>query len=557
MAGANPLVSQNRPDLRTVTITSSNTAQFCFDQAIAQVPSQTAFTLGGYLSDQFLASTNPTTIDTANNHCVDATFPSSIGDRDDIPQYSFGQVSESAVLAQVGTGFVGNRADSTALTGSNSHSGTAGHTIEPDLTGVTVDNVSTGNTLDYIYDQNVQISTVHLADYTAYYADGTVLTPSSAVAGGNVVKVTFSTPLSSPTHGPVVTAVSEANAVNTQTVLPAGGPANPAPTGSTTDAFPVSGTSGATTTRPDLISATLSTDGTFIDYQFDKPIAALPASGPGATPAAIAAEFARWQDWGSDAFFDNPSCIQTATSVLAAAGVTCGGTVAPNTQLPNNVVRAYYSPTTGPSAGSDTRGYYEYLVKASVLPGAVVPTGPGAGGPVGGLPNGYGEAPIGDNQGAFASGFTSGPDAFRVTFTNATNTATILFDQRVFGTTPSSFVLLDANGTPLPGGTGTAAGPAASVTQTPGSYQITVSFTGGSVANAKALEIRGPAAAPGTAAAAFTYFTSNEAANVQQIVSPTGSAAILKPGSKLRFVKVHATTKHHKKHKKSRKHRKG
>jgi hypothetical protein len=318
--------------------------------------------------------------------------------------------------------------------------------------------------------------------------------------------------------------------VQAQTAFP--GAPNPAPTGSTTDAAAVAGTAGATTTLPDLVSATLSTDGTFIDYQFDKPLGALPtAGGPGGA-------LGHFESWTSDAFFDNPRCVETATSFQGTTG-PC----APNSQLPNNVVRAFFNPVTGPSAGASLPGYDEYAVKAAVTPGAV--------GSTAAVGNGYGEAPVGDNQGAFASGFTTGPDAFRVTFTTSTNTATVLFDQRVFATTPTSFVLLDANGTPLAGGTGVAAGPAANTTTTPGSYLITVSFTGGSVANAKALEIKGPAASPGVTAAAFTYFNNDEADTVQQIVSPTGSSAILKPGSRLHFVKV--ALKHSKKHAKHQK----
>ena len=160
LAGANPLTTTSRPDLRTVTLTGTSTAQFCFDKTINQVPSQSSFSLGGYVSTNSLVSTNPTTIDTANNKCVDATFPVSIGDTDDLSQFTYGQVGESAALTQVGSGLVGNRADSTALSGSNTHNGTRGHTTAPDLTGVVVDNVNTGNTLDYIYDQNVQISTI-------------------------------------------------------------------------------------------------------------------------------------------------------------------------------------------------------------------------------------------------------------------------------------------------------------------------------------------------------------------------------------------------------------
>jgi hypothetical protein len=201
--------------------------------------------------------------------------------------------------------------------------------------------------------------------------------------------------------------------------------------------------------------------------------------------------------------------------------------------LPNNVVRANFNPGTAPATNLDFAA--EYAVKAAWTPGAVQTTALAG--------NGYGEAPIGDNQGAFAGAFTTGPDVFTVTFDNATNTATVLFDQAVYGTTPGKYVLLDANGTPLPGGTGQQAGPVAAEGTT-GSYQVTVSFTGASVTNAKALEIQGPMTA-GAAAATTASFPVGTP-NVQQIVSPTGAAAVLKPGAKVHWVRV--AVKHHGRH---------
>jgi hypothetical protein len=223
--------------------------------------------------------------------------------------------------------------------------------------------------------------------------------------------------------------------------------------------------------------------------------------------------------------------------VASPASGACGLNTNNVSQLPNNVVRAFFDASTF----GNVQTFFEYGVKAAVSPGAVQ-TSAVAG-------NGYGESPIGGNQGAFGSAFTTGPDAFRVTFDTATNTATVLFDQRVFGTgNPGSFVLLDANGTPLPGGTGVTDGPAATGATTPGSYLITVSFTGASVANAKALEIKGPGATPAGLAAASTG--TFDGFSDQQIVSPTGAAAVLKPGAKVHWVRIavkkHHTNKHHK-----------
>lgn len=552
LAGANPLTTTSRPDLVSATITGASTAQFCFDKALFQVPSQSSLSLGGYRSDNFLTSVNPTILDTKNNKCVDATFPTSINDTGDLPQFTFGQAAEGAALIQSGTATLGNRADSVALTGSNTNNGTAGHTTAPDLTGVQVDNVNTGNTLDFIYDQNVQITSLDSTKFTGYRQDGTPFGPvSGVVAGGNVVKVTFAGSLTSGTGSPPVIGVSEAGAVASQ---------NSGTTGrsvSTDDAAAVANSAGATTTLPDLQSATLATNGTFVDYQFDKPLAQQPLnntfpSGPPAPTSGARAPTAlgNFEVYASDSQFDNPSCVESQTSfqVTTTAPVPA---CAANPQLPNNVVRAFYSPTLG---GLNSQNFYEYYVKAAVTPGAVqTPALRG---------NGYGEAPVGDNQGAKAQGFTTGPDAFRVTLNSTTNTAAVLFDQRVFGATPSSFVLLDANGTPVPGGVGQQAGPPASPGTTPSPYVITVSFSGVAVASARALEIKGPLPTPSGSAAALTGLQIGvtppptvppDDVNVQQIVQPTGSAA-----ANIHFVRVavkkahktpkkHSRTKHHSK----------
>jgi hypothetical protein len=543
LAGANPLTTTNRPDLRTATLVtgSTNQVKFCFTQTISQISSQGAFSVGGYASaggaPNFLTSTNPTVVDPTNNKCVIATFPVSIGDTGDLVTTTIAQVAEGAVLTTVGSGLVGNRADSTALTGSTTHNGTAGHTTAPDLTGIVVDNVNTGNTLDFIYDQNVQISTIDSTKFTAYYQDGIALTGappfgtggfvSGIVAGGNVVKVTFSaaSPLSTAAHGPTVIGVSQTGAVRAQT---------PNHDVSTTDASAVAGTAGATTRLPDLQAAQLSTDGSFIDYTFDKPIA-----GPCTPPSAQcvggllrlpAGAQGNYQTVEAGRFIDTAGSAFSATDCKGIASPAGGPCVAGGgkAQLPNNVVRAYFdnSPTLLPIGSPSV---YETLVKAAVTPGAAQTTGL--------VGNGFGEAPIGGNQGAFATGFTEGPDAFKVTFDNATNTAAALFDARVFFTNAPQFVLLDANGTPLPGGTGVAAGPLASGGDNTGPYVITVSFTGASVANAKALEIKGPLLGPSAASTRFS-------GGVQQIVSPVGAAAVLKPGAKVHWVKV-AVKKHH------------
>jgi hypothetical protein len=296
-----------------------------------------------------------------------------------------------------------------------------------------------------------------------------------------------------------VKAVSEAAAVKSQTAEHTAG---------TTDSAPVAGTSGATTTLPDLQAGQLSNDGTFVAFTLDRPLGAFPSPGAAGTSQAS------FQVWLADGALLTSACVESQASF---AGVLTAGTCGANGQLPNNVVRAFFV-----APGAALSHEKEYAVKAAIVPGAVQTTGT--------VGNGFAEVPIGGNAGAFAGAFTTGPDAFNVNFDNTTNTASVKFDQRVFGTVPSSFVLLDANGTPLPGGTGQQAAP------TNGAPIITVSFTGVSVSQAKALEIKGPLATPFAGAAAVT---ANGYPTIQQIVSPVGAASVLTPGSKVHWVRIH------------------
>jgi hypothetical protein len=268
----------------------------------------------------------------------------------------------------------------------------------------------------------------------------------------------------------------------------------------------VPGTSG-TTGLADLISAVVASDGNTIAYTFDKPIGTVP----------VPADFQVTSAEGDPAFgTGTPTISNTATT----------GTV-----------------TVPFASGSQ---FNEYDVKASVFPGAVtVLNEPGSG-------NTFGSVAVGDNAGAFARGFTTGPDATGVTFNSTSGQAVVSFDQRVdLVTTPPNtlgFVLLDQDGTPV------ASAPATGATGIPsaaGPVQITVSFPPAAFAVAKALEICGPPdnintrlagtfAAPAECPAGVTGGTvfsdhlpcCGEWPNVQQIISPFATSAVLRPGAR-------------------------
>ena len=155
MAGANPLTTTNRPDLRTVHVSSAaDTGEFCFDKTIANTGPQggvldaTKFMLGGYRFDTAVAGLS-VGVDTSNTDCAQVGFS-----RPDLSQYTFGTVADNAVIFNGGgNGALGNIGDSTADLDSAGHSGTADHTTGPDLTSVLVDN--TNNRLIYNFDKSV------------------------------------------------------------------------------------------------------------------------------------------------------------------------------------------------------------------------------------------------------------------------------------------------------------------------------------------------------------------------------------------------------------------
>jgi hypothetical protein len=413
----------------------------------------------------------------------------------DLNQYTIGTVNAGAVVSNVRA--ESNNSDSTALTGSTTHNGTTGNTIAPDLTGVTV--ITSANTVNYVFNKN--IGGAEVTPGIGFYiinSGGQVCrqtNPAFISFSANVVTVVF------PTAGggdcPAFTSFPKSTTAAVRAGLDAGvvgsatteGDYNMAPQTAT-----VPGTSG-TTGLADLTSAVLSSDGNRISYTFDKPIGS-------ADSGDFVVELA-----------DNSVEYGTGTATITNTATT--GTV--------NVTFA---------AGSQ---FNEYNVKAAVYPSAAtVLNEPG-------VSNTYGEVPVGDNAGAFARGFTTGPDATAVTFNSTTGQAVVSFDQRVDLITdtpdPSGFVLLDSNGSPVAGAAATGI---SGVPSAAGPVQVTVDYPPAAFSVAKAIEICGepsdistaqPAeCGPGTGGGSvFSSFEQDP--NVQQILSPFATSAVLKAGS--------------------------
>jgi len=521
MGGAIPLTSTLRPDLSTVTLVTSSEAQFCFDkqlnQANALVPS--AFSIGGYnpfdSTTEFGSVPNSVVYDLSNTNCVDAVWTTT--NPGDTNQYSFGSVGAAAVTGLSTAN--SNDADSTALTGSDTHNGTTGNTVAPDLTGVTTS--ATFNTVSYVFNKDIG-NVPAFASFTIVDSGGNICTALSDTVSGNTVTATFPATGAACLPGPFLAGNAVNNAVRADVV--AGTVTNATVGGESNGDFQeavVPGTDGSTA-KPDLVSAMLEPSGGAVDYNFDVPIG-----------AATAASFGI--DLANNEIAHGASATITNTATTGTVRVTFAN---------------------GPS-------FNEYDVKGTVL-------GAGATALNGGATSTAGSVPIGDNAGAFARGFASGPDAVQTTFNTATGDVTVTFDQRVFTDDPpiaSGFNLLNANGTPIVGGAGS------TVTVVPaaaGPMQVVVHFTLSQpqMALAKALEICGtpgdaflagnqpPECAAATSGSVFTYDGAApfpDEPNVQQILSPFAVSSQLVKRVTVWSPK-RATRHHAKKHAKVRRH---
>jgi hypothetical protein len=150
-------VPQNRPGLVSVTAQgNTGLVNFCFQtsggQAITPpfngetaVYDPSNFILGGY-DESF--QQQAATAEQLNNNCVQATFATG-----QITAYTIGTVNADAVVAIIAGNPVGNLADSAPLIGSDIHNGTRNFTSGLDLVNVT----SPGsNRLAFVFDQNVR-----------------------------------------------------------------------------------------------------------------------------------------------------------------------------------------------------------------------------------------------------------------------------------------------------------------------------------------------------------------------------------------------------------------
>ena len=464
IAGGNPEVTLSRPDLVSATALDGTNVDYCFDKVLNNAGFVGGnFSLGGYRAARTVFATSALleqTVDTTGK-CVRATFPSSIGD---IGNYTVAGDAGGAVATP--SLAVNLTPDNTALTVPASlnptHNGTTGFTVGPDLVGVLPD--PTTNTIIYTFDQ--AIAPPPAPQPTAAFFS--FVLPSGVACGGvgtpgvsgNQVFVGFAPAAICPVGNAVRADVAAGAA------FAAADPTIPSPP----EAAIVPNSNGITSS-PDLVSATLESNGTAIDFVFDKNVSVT-------SPTAF------------NAILSTGAVFPSTSATVVAASTT------------STTIRAVFNP------GVSMSQFNEFVVWGSANAGAVT----NASAPL--LPNAADARPAGDNAGAFARGFTTGPDAFAATVSKSSGLVTIALDQRAFVATAAGIIAVDDTGFPI------APAPAGSVsfpTQAAGPETITVQFSPGTVTTMTNLFL-----------AAGSLVTILGESNVNQDLSVTSTASLLR-----------------------------
>jgi len=549
VAGAPHEVTSNRPDLVSATILAAvpRSVDFCFDKTLQSTSGSDEFALGGYRSanqtfdDGYALETSlapPAGLPA--DSCIRAHFPTDAGD---LSQYTIGTVTADVVHTNGGppTADENNITDSTPLTGSNTHNGTSGFTAGPDLASVIPD--STTNSISFFFDQEQGGSTV-AADF--YFVDGAgnVCTGSAPIAGGtfgdNFVTVSFTSDSCENGAGDAVPAESVSNAVKAGDIQGAVFAANDSSSALNVDnALPVTGT--GTSASADLTDVKMESDQSAMDFTFNKTV----------TPTDAADFFADLSN-GTEVSGNNASVIATSTSATTVR-------------------------VTFPNFGT----YDEYVIGGSVA--GRVPDEDGCAVFISALSNGCNtpgsqplDAPFG-NIGAFATGFTTGPDALGAIGNSTTNVVTIALDQRAFfgpAVNSGEINILDGTGNIV------ATAGDTSVTlpsQGAGAQSITVQFASGQVGSAQNVNLTSDALTTNLGTGTSGSCTGNDCTdqgNVDQILAMTKTSSLVKaalhakPANKAAEARVtkarraaaqrklaKLVAKHHKHHKHHRRHR--
>jgi hypothetical protein len=375
LGGATPSNFTSSPNLVSVTANQAEeTVVYKFDRAIAAGTGGLDtgdFVLAGY--GAFDTTTNPSSVSIVGTG--DSVLADFGGTDIDFNSLTIASINAGTVKGTI-TNSKDNFDDSTRITGATTESGTTGHTAGPDL--VSASRNEDLEQITYTFDQAVDDDVVN-PDFNNFgYVDvnGNEIQGTSLVnVSGNRVIVQFGTDVSDATKATIDDSVGAANTIR------ADGYAGTV-TGAAFDAVTISGT--AIPATPNLLSASIDTNGGSVTYVFDKTI----------TVGPTAANFL----------------------VYEADGSFVQGTGTPQLLADAKSVRVSFA----------LQNENEFAVFANILDGAVV----GATNAILSTTDG---APIGGNAGAQASGYTTAPDAIQALVNPAAGQASVLFDSRFNG----------------------------------------------------------------------------------------------------------------------------
>ncbi len=526
LAGATPAQFTGVPNLRSATIDFdgvSNAVDVCFDKTIKTASGTAGFFLGGYRADNLLPSLS-FSLDQNNPNCEVVFFTTAIADEN---QYTFLEVAPGTVTAN--SPATPNLADSVAVTGSTSHSGTTGVTTQSNLVGVLVpDSVHLStNSLTFVFDKNTHVlgtAPAYPAGASHFFyetASGALCEGQAVISGQDTNVITISFNVGAGFTCLVGTSASVGDSVRAgeENLVPLGGTAavyaDQDPKGAAPKSPYYSPTewtvmpncaSPCTTSRPDVTSAALGSNNDQIVFTYDRDVIV----DPGFAPFFLAE--------------------LTNGKIVRATGATL--------TAPNQVTATF---------GGDLSNKAEFAVEAWADFGTTYAadniTASGLG-----LP---GTANIGDNAGAFGDGFTTAPDSFGVSINHSNGQVIVNLDDRISAVNPGALTLYTAQGLPI---AITPTSESYDSSAGPGPLAVTLQYSPSGITNATALQIGqdafvGPCPSTSTCTTKFSSLHA-DAESVPQIDDPPNSAAILKAYTALRAThqKHHRHLKHQKHH---------
>jgi len=534
--------------LRSARTLDAQDVQVCWDKPISQTSD--VLTTANVGNDVFLigynAGTNTArpagaTLDQQNANCVDLAFNSHAGALD-LGQFTAVEVEQASVTGATSGGQTGP-ADSVTLATSTTHNGTRGLSSAPDLTGPAASGTaipptpgsasSSTNTIDYVFDQTIDAAGINATGFWYENVNGQFCRSTNAKkTGPTTVTAAFST---TPGNGAGQNCADTVNGTTSsvnnarQAGVDSGSLQNvsddPIQNADQGKNMPTAANGGATNVAS-LQSATLGPEPNQVTYHFDHPI----NQGAGTTVADF---FIVLSPGGPQTSCGG--CTGVVTGADNGGGSVSGG------NSPNDLVVTF----------PGLQNFNEYAVQAGVTNGAAQGTNTGADAAGNTFTNTPGAQPIGGNAGAFARAFTTGPDAYAVSFDSAHDVATINFDQRVAGNIGGStggghIRFLNADGNDVGGPTAITI----PTTPNPGPVAVTMDVAASVMAQHPTQIALDPAATGGSGFCAFFTFYPNDNSDecsIPQVVSVTGS------GAHIRAIKV--AKRHHKAHRARRAHR--